>query len=103
RHAGDIRSQTIVETQTARETMTAVPIRRNKSRVVTQIKWMDGVKFGGQYEKADDARNRLEEKDHKAQGSNQEQADLGAEISQVGSKYKKLEFENIDVPNRQLT
>lgn len=103
RHAGDIRSQTIVETQTARETMTAVPIRRNKSRVVTQIKWMDGVKFGGQHDKADELRTRSEEKDREDKGSNQEQADLGAEISQVGSKYKKLEFENIDVPNRQLT
>lgn len=103
RHAGDIRSQTIVETHTGRETMTAVPIRRNKSRVVTQIKWMDGVRFGGQHEKVDDIRHRLEEKDRKDKGSNQEQVDLGAEISQVGSKYKKLEFENIDVPSRQLT
>ncbi|KAJ4994358.1 WD repeat-containing protein [Stagonosporopsis vannaccii] len=103
RHAGDIRSQTIIETQTARETMTAVPIRRNKSRVVTQIKWMDGVKFGGQHDKIDELPTRTEEKDHDDKPSSQEQADLGAEISQVGSKYKKLDFENIDVPNRILT
>jgi hypothetical protein len=103
RHAGDIRSQTITDTQAARETMTAVPIRRNKSRVVTQIKWMDGVKFGGQQDKAEEIRTRSEEKDRDDRSSNQEQADLGAEISHVGSKYKKLEFENIDVPSRQLT
>ncbi|KAH6618628.1 hypothetical protein C7974DRAFT_400511, partial [Boeremia exigua] len=103
RHAGDIRSQTIIETQTPRETMTAVPIRRNKSRVVTQIKWMDGVKFGGQLDKSDELPNRTEEQDREDKSSNQEQADLGAEISQVGSKYKKLDFESIDVPNRLLT
>ncbi|KAF2629759.1 hypothetical protein BU25DRAFT_389040 [Macroventuria anomochaeta] len=103
RHAGDIRSQAKVETQAARETMTTVPIRRNKSRVVTQIKWMDGVKFGGQHDKTDEIPTRPEEKYHEDKSSNQEQADLGAEISQVGSKYKKLDFENIDVPNRLLT
>ncbi|KAJ8116320.1 hypothetical protein OPT61_g2231 [Boeremia exigua] len=103
RHAGDIRSQTIIETQTARETMTAVPIRRNKSRVVTQIKWMDGVKFGGQHDKTDEIPSRAEENDREEKSSSQGQADLGAEISQVGSKYKKLDFENIDVPNRLLT
>ena len=103
RHAGDIRAQAIVETQTARETMTAVPIRRNKTRVITQIKWMDGVKFSGQPEKIDEIPNRSGEEDRDEKISSQEQADLGAEISQVGSKYKKMDFEIIDVPNRLLT
>lgn len=103
RHAGDIRSQVVAETQPARETMTAVPIRRSKTRVVTQIKWMDGVKFGGLHEKTGEIPTRLEEKDREEKNSSQEQADLGAEISQVGSKYKKLDFEVIDVPNRLLT
>ena len=103
RQAGDIRSQAIVETQKARETMTAVPIRRNKSRVVTQIKWMDGVKFGGQHDKTDELPTRPEEKGREDNPSSQGQADLGAEISQVGITYKKLDFENIDVPNRLLT
>lgn len=103
RHVGDIRSQTFAETALPRETMTAVPIRRNQTRVVTQIKWMDGVKFGGQPDKPDDMLSRPDGRDIKEKSSTQEQADLGAEISQVGSKYKKLDFENIDVPNRSLT
>ncbi|KAJ4319648.1 hypothetical protein N0V94_003790 [Neodidymelliopsis sp. IMI 364377] len=103
RHAGDIRSQTVVETQSARETMTAVPIRRNKTRVVTQIKWMDGIKFGGQHNSLDEVPARLDEKSRDSKTAILEQADLGAEISQVGSKYKKLDFEVIDIPNRLLT
>lgn len=103
RQAGDIRSQAIVETLPARETMTAVPIRRNKTRVVTQIKWMDGVKFGGQHDKINDVSNRPEDQGCQEKTSNQEQVDIGAEISQVGSKYKKLDFEVIDVLNRLLT
>jgi hypothetical protein len=83
--------------------MTAVPIRRNKTRVITQIKWMDGVKFGGQTDKTDDMSTRPEDQKREDKASSQEQADLGAEISQVGSKYKKLDFEVIDVPNRLLT
>ncbi|KAF1359972.1 hypothetical protein EJ07DRAFT_165623 [Lizonia empirigonia] len=103
RQAGDIRSQAIVETLPARETMTAVPIRRNKTRVVTQIKWMDGVKFGGQHDKINDVSNRPEDQGCEEKTSNQEKVDIGAEISQVGSKYKKLDFEVIDIQNRLLT
>jgi WD40 repeat protein len=103
RHAGDIRSQAVIETQSARETMTAVPIRRNKTRVVTQIKWMDGIKFGGQHNNLDEVPARPDEKGRDSKTVILEQADLGAEISQVGSKYKKLDFEVIDIPNRLLT
>ena len=103
RNAEEIRSRTIIGPETPRETMTAVPIRRNQTRVVTQIKWMDGVKFGGQHDKTEEVISRAEGRGQEEKTSAQEQADLGAEISQVGSKYKKLDFENIDVPSRSLT
>lgn len=103
RHVGDIRSQAIAETQPIRETMTAVPIRRNKTRVATQIKWMDGVKFTGQHDKVVELPDRREDQNRDDRTSNQDQLDIGAEISQVGSKYKKLDFEVIDIPNRLLT
>ncbi|KAF9698496.1 hypothetical protein EKO04_003664 [Ascochyta lentis] len=103
RHVGDIRSQAVAEIQPARETMTAVPIRRNKTRVVTQIKWMDGVRFGGQHDKIEEALDRQEDLRRADKMSSQEQVDIGAEISQVGSKYTKLDFEVIDIPNRLLT
>lgn len=75
----------------ARETMTAQPIRRNDPRVVTHITWMDGVKFGDRHSDVNDLHARPE------------QNDLGAEISYVGNKYKKLTFEQIDVPGRSIT
>ncbi|KAF2130829.1 hypothetical protein P153DRAFT_336743 [Dothidotthia symphoricarpi CBS 119687] len=87
-----------------RETMTATPIRRNNPRVVTHITWMDGVKFGDRHDDhIDDFHVRPEHDDRKDKYPYQEQNDLGAEISFVGNKYKKLTFEVIDVPGRRIT
>ncbi|KAL6711366.1 hypothetical protein ACN47E_005897 [Coniothyrium glycines] len=85
-----------------RETMTAQPVRRHGPRVVTHITWMDGVKFGEKH----DAKAGEQGSDHIDQDEKkpyQEQNDLGAEISLVGNKYKKLSFDSIDVPGRVIT
>jgi hypothetical protein len=86
-----------------RETMTAVPIRRNDPRVVTHITWMDGVKFGNRQGDDNDYRGRPNQYDREELHPYQAQNDLGAEISYVGNKYKKLTFETIDVPGRRIT
>ncbi|KAF2847773.1 hypothetical protein T440DRAFT_402897 [Plenodomus tracheiphilus IPT5] len=86
-----------------RETMTAQPIRRNNPRVVTHITWMDGVKFGDRHKDVNDFRARPNQYDREEKYPYQEQNDLGAEISYVGNKYKKITFEQIDVPGRRIT
>ncbi|KAF1944296.1 hypothetical protein EJ02DRAFT_464364 [Clathrospora elynae] len=84
-----------------RETMTAQPIRRNKPRVVNHITWMDGVKFqDGRHNNVTDVQARTNQYDREERYPYQEQNNLGAEIAYVGSKYKKLTFEQIDVPGR---
>ncbi|KAH9865020.1 hypothetical protein IAQ61_008966 [Plenodomus lingam] len=86
-----------------RETMTAQPIRRNNPRVVTHITWMDGVKFGDRRKEVNDFRARPNPRGSDEKHPYQEQNDLGAEISYVGNKYKKITFEQIDVPGRRIT
>lgn len=86
-----------------RETMTAQPIRRNDPRVVTHITWMDGVKFSDRHNNVDDLHARPNQHDREEKYPYQEQNDLGAEISYVGNKYKKLTFDQIDVPGRCIT
>lgn len=104
RFRGQTQPQSHLETL-SRETMTATPIRRNNPRVVTHITWMDGVKIGDRHDEDDtkDPRARPKQSDRKDQHPYQEQNDLGAEISHVGNKYKKLAFEVIDVPGRRIT
>ena len=85
-----------------RETMTAQPIRRKDPRVVNHITWINGVKFG------DSRHNNVDDQTHPKQYHRtekhpyQEQNDLGSEISHVGNKYKKITFEQIDVPGRRI-
>lgn len=86
-----------------RETMTAQRIRRNDPRVVTHITWMDGVKFGDRPSDVNEFRPRSKERGRGEKNPYQEQNDLGAEISLVGNKYKRLSFEQIDVPGRRIT
>jgi WD40 repeat protein len=86
-----------------RETMTATPIRRNDPRVVTQITWMEGIKVGDGHDNSEDMRKRTSQDDHKEDSPYRKQHDLNAEISYVGNKYKKLNFETIDGPNRCIT
>lgn len=86
-----------------RESMAVIPIRRNNPRVVTHITWMDGVKFGTRQTNPNDNRPRTNSSDRGDKNPFQEQNDLGAEISLVGNKYKKLTFEQIDVPGRHIT
>jgi hypothetical protein len=94
------RTQPRVHSETfPRETMTAQPIRRNDPRVVNHITWMDGVKFGDRHNN-NDYRGRPNQYNRPDKQPYQEQNDLGAEISYVGNKYKKLTFEDIDVPGR---
>jgi hypothetical protein len=102
RRNGRIRTAPL-NVNSSRETMTATPIRRTKTRVITQITWMDGVKFGEHHDKTDHSLNRQNPKHDEQKKPYQEQNDLGAEISYVGNKYKKLNFESIDVPGRRLT
>ncbi|USP81169.1 hypothetical protein yc1106_08443 [Curvularia clavata] len=86
-----------------RETMTAQPIRRNDPRVVNHITWINGVKFGGErHNNVNDFQARPNQHDRGTKYPYQEQNDLGAEISYVGNKYKKLAFEEIDVPGRYI-
>ncbi|CAN9144126.1 unnamed protein product [Alternaria alternata] len=85
-----------------RETMTARPIRRNDPRVVNHMKWINGVKFGGDRHNNVDDQARPNHYDRTEKQPFQEQNDLGAEISYVGNKYKKLAFEEIDVPGRRI-
>ncbi|KNG44977.1 wd repeat-containing protein [Stemphylium lycopersici] len=86
-----------------RETMTAQPIRRNDPRVVNHITWINGVKFGGdRHNNVNDFHARPNGYDRVEKYPYQEQNDLGAEISYVGNKYKKLAFEQIDVPGRRI-
>ena len=86
-----------------RETMTAQPIRRNDPRVVNHITWINGVKFGGdRHNNVNDIHARPNQQDLGEKYPYQEQNDLGAEISYVGNKYKKLAFEEIDVPGRYI-
>jgi hypothetical protein len=87
----------------ARETMTAIPIRRTDPRVVTHITWMEGIKVGDGDDHDRDRRSRSEHSNPKETYPYQEQNDLNAEISFVGNKYKKLIFESIDVPGRCIT
>jgi len=97
-------SQPRVDVETfPRETMTAQPIRRNNPRVVTHITWMEGVKFGDRHNNANDFHARPNQYDHVERYPYQEQNDLGAEISYVGNKYKKITFEQIEVPRRYIT
>ncbi|EOA91015.1 hypothetical protein ACJQWK_11422 [Exserohilum turcicum] len=87
----------------SRETMTAQPIRRNDPRVVNHITWINGVKFGGdRHNNVNDFHARPNQDDRGEKYPYQEQNDLGAEISYVGNKYKKLAFEEIDVPGRRI-
>ncbi|KAH9875196.1 hypothetical protein J1614_004686 [Plenodomus biglobosus] len=99
---GQTQPRSDVETL-ARETMTAQPIRRNNPRVVTHITWMDGVKFGDRHKDSNDFPARPNQHDDEEKHPYQEQNDLGAEISYVGNKYKKITFEQIDVPGRRIT
>ncbi|KAF1851811.1 uncharacterized protein K460DRAFT_273188 [Cucurbitaria berberidis CBS 394.84] len=102
RTRGQTKPRVHVETL-PRETMTAQPIRRNDPRVVTHITWMDGVKFGDRHNNVNDFRARPNQYDREEKYPYQEQNDLGAEISYVGNKYKKLTFEHINVPGRCIT
>ncbi|KAH8717024.1 hypothetical protein GQ44DRAFT_688128 [Phaeosphaeriaceae sp. PMI808] len=86
-----------------RETMTATTIRRNDPRVVTHITWMEGIKVGDGDENTKDFRGRSDQDSQKEKYPYQEQNDLGAEISYIGNKYKKLTFDSIDVPGRHIT
>ncbi|KAH7090463.1 hypothetical protein FB567DRAFT_437997 [Paraphoma chrysanthemicola] len=86
-----------------RETMTAIPIRRTDPHVVTHMTWMEGVKVGDGQEIASDSHSRPDHERSKPKHPYQERNDLGAEISVVGNKYKKLTFESIDVPGRRIT
>jgi hypothetical protein len=86
-----------------RETMTARPIRRHDPRVVNHMKWINGVKFGGDRpHDVDDIHARPKHHDWTKKQPFQEQNDLGAEIAYVGNKYKKLAFEEIDIPGRRI-
>lgn len=97
------RTQSYAQTQTVLlETMNAVPIRRANPRVVTHITWMDGVKFSNR-QTTNDGRPRTNSSDRGNKNPYQDQNDLGAEISLVGNKYKKLTFDKIDVPGRCIT
>lgn len=102
RYRGQTQPRVHVETF-PRETMTAQPIRRNDPRVVTHITWMDGVKFGNRHNDVNDFHAQPNQFDRQEKFPFQEQNDLGAEISYVGSKYKKITFEKIDVPGRYIT
>jgi hypothetical protein len=102
RRRGETQPRVHVEAM-SRETMTAVPIRRNDPRVVTHITWMDGVKVGNRHNDVNDYRERPNQHDRDEKYPYQAQNDLGAEISYVGNKYKKLTFETIDVPGRRIT
>ncbi|KAF2027536.1 hypothetical protein EK21DRAFT_71664 [Setomelanomma holmii] len=86
-----------------RETMTATPIRRTDPFVVTHMTWMEGVKVGDGHDNASDSPSRPDRERGKSKHPYQERNDLGAEISAVGNKYKKLTFESIDVPGRRIT
>jgi hypothetical protein len=85
------------------ETMTATPIRRADPRVVTHITWMEGIKVGESDENERHRRSRSEHSNPKDTSPYQDQNDLNAEISLVGSKYKTLSFDSIDAPNRRIT
>ncbi|KAH7392733.1 hypothetical protein BKA66DRAFT_412227 [Pyrenochaeta sp. MPI-SDFR-AT-0127] len=102
RFRGQTQPRVHVETL-PRETMTAQPIRRNDPRVVTHITWMDGVKFSDRHNNVNDFHARPNQYDREEKYPYQEQNDLGAEISYVGNKYKKLTFDHINVPGRCIT
>ncbi|KAL5118191.1 hypothetical protein ACEQ8H_003863 [Pleosporales sp. CAS-2024a] len=86
-----------------RETMTATPIRRSDPRVVTQITWMEGIKVGSGHDGSGNIRRRSGLDGHKVDSALLKQHDLNAEISYVGNKYKKVNFEKIDVVQRVIT
>lgn len=94
-----------------RETMTAQPVRRkvHQDSIFSGLKWISGVKFGNRHNSVNNlpARPNQNNQDLKQPSEDkqlyQEQTDLGAEISLVGNKYKKLTFERIDVPGRSIT
>jgi len=88
---------------TSRDTMTATPIRRTGPRVVPHMTWMEGIKVGDGNSNMDQTLSRPHAQHSKEAHPYQERNNLGAEISQVGNKYKKLNFEHIDVPGRHIT
>ncbi|KAI4695386.1 uncharacterized protein J4E84_002012 [Alternaria hordeiaustralica] len=86
-----------------RETMTARPIRRHDPRVVNHMKWINGIKFGSDgHNDINDLHAPPNHHDRNKKQPFQEQNDLGAEIALVGHKYKKLAFEEIDIPRRRI-
>jgi len=85
-----------------RETMTAQPIRRKDPRVVNHITWINGVKFGDSRHTNVDDQTHAKQYHRTEKHPYQEQNDLGSEISHVGNKYKKITFEQIDVPGRRI-
>lgn len=86
-----------------RVTMTATSIRHTGPRVVSHMTWMEGVKVGDGHYHAGDPLSRPQDQSSTRPYPNQERNNLGAEISHVGNKYKKLDFEIIDVPGRRVT
>ncbi|KAF2190536.1 hypothetical protein K469DRAFT_387430 [Zopfia rhizophila CBS 207.26] len=79
-----------------RTTMTAARVGRNSDlRVVSQIKWMDGVTIGERRDHPDG--ERLPSPAPKTLEN-----ELIAEISSVGKQYTKVSFELIDVPGRRV-
>ncbi|CAA9959974.1 WD domain containing protein [Pyrenophora teres f. maculata] len=85
-----------------RETMTAQPIRRKDPRVVNHITWINGVKFGDSRHTNVDDQTHPKQHHRTEKHPYQEQNDLGSEISHVGNRYKKITFEQIDVPGRRI-
>ncbi|ORY18794.1 hypothetical protein BCR34DRAFT_596012 [Clohesyomyces aquaticus] len=86
-----------------RSTMTAVRVGRESSRrVKSHIQWMDGVKVG---ERRVDANGKtyaapiLSPNQHPWAVRN----DLAAEISNVGNRYSKVTFEDVDIGRRRVT
>jgi len=81
-----------------RETMTATPIRRTDPRVVAHIQWIEGVHVGAGPD-IDDVRQRSSPDNTLPRRP----YDFHVEISDVGKKYKNLNFEEINKQNRSIT
>lgn len=91
-----------MSTSEQRATMTAGTIRHSAfGRIMSNIKWMDGVKVG---ERRIDTRN----KDQTSATSDDQyrwtiREDLAAEVSHVGNTYTKVTFEEVEIPERRIT
>ncbi|EAT85296.2 hypothetical protein SNOG_07830 [Parastagonospora nodorum SN15] len=81
-----------------RETMTATPIRRTDPRVVAHIKWIEGVQVGAGPD-IEDVRQRSSPDNSLPR----KPYDFHVEISDVGKRYKNLNFEDINKQNRSIT